>query len=89
MALVDDHQRVARKVVQQRRGRLARRPARQVPGVVLDAMAVPDLPDHLQVEHGPLMQALGLEQFPLRLERRPTFAELRLDRLDPGSCARG
>ncbi len=61
---------VGREVVEQRRRRLARRPAGQVPGVVLDAVAVADLADHLEVEHRPLVQALRLEQLALRLQLR-------------------
>ena len=43
VALVDDDQRIAGQVVEQRRRRLARRAAGQVPRVVLDAVAVADL----------------------------------------------
>ena len=43
VALVDDDQRVVGQVVEQRRRRLARRAAGQVPRVVLDAVAVADL----------------------------------------------
>ena len=61
MALVDDQQRIVRQVVEQRRRRLAGRPAGEMPRVVLDAVAVADLLHHLEVEHRPLMQPLRLE----------------------------
>ena len=68
MALVDDRDVVGREVVEERRRRLARRPAREVAGVVLDAGAVADLPHHLEVEPRPLLEPLGLEELLLRLE---------------------
>ena len=61
--LVDEQQEVLGEIIQQGRRRLARRPAGEVPGVVLDAVAVAHLLDHLQVEAGALLQALGLQEF--------------------------
>ena len=61
------------QVVEQRRRRLAGRAARQMARVVLDAVAVADLPDHLEVEHRPLMQTLRLEQPAFALELGPAF----------------
>ena len=75
-------ERVGREVVEQRRRRLARRPARQVPRVVLDPVTVPDLLDHLEIEHRPLMKPVRLEDLPFGLELRAVPAELRLDALD-------
>ena len=71
MAFVDDDEGVLRQVVEQRRRRLARRAPGQVPGVVLDAVAVSDLLDHLEIEHRPLVQAVGLEDLALGLELAP------------------
>ena len=68
MALVDDDQRIARQVVEQRRRRLARRAAGQVPRIVLDAVAVADLTHHLQIEHRALVQPLRLEQLAFALQ---------------------
>ena len=82
VTFVDDNQRVARQVVEQCRRRLARRASREMARVVLDAVAVPDLLDHLQVEHRSLMQTLGLEQLAFAFELRPIPAELLLDRFD-------
>ena len=66
MAFVDDDQRVVGQVVEQRRRRRTRRAAGQMARVVLDAVAVADLPDHLEVEHRPLVQPLRLEQLAFR-----------------------
>ena len=41
-----------------------------MPRVVLDAVAVADLANHLEVEHRPLVQPLRLEQLAFRLELR-------------------
>ena len=82
VALVHDHQRIVRQVVEQRGRRRAGRAARQVAGVVLDPVAVADLPDHLEVEHRPLVQALRLEQLAFRLELPAIPLELLLDRSD-------
>src|SRR5262245_23788084 len=49
--------------------------------VVLDAVAVADLPNHLEIEHRALMEALGLEQLPFRFEQAAIPRELFLDRL--------
>ena len=82
MALVDDRERVGRQVVEQRRRRLARLTAGEVPRVVLDAVAVADLLDHLEVEHRPLVQAVRLEHLAFGLELTAIPGELRLDALD-------
>ena len=70
MALVHDEQRIGRQIVEQRRRRLTRRPPGEMARVVLDAVAVADLLDHLEIEHRPLMQPLRLEDLALRLELR-------------------
>ncbi len=82
MALVDDDHRVGRQVVEQRRRRLAGDAAGQVPRVVLDAVAVADLLDHLEIEHRPLVQPLRLELAARRLELGQPLGQLGLDRLD-------
>ncbi len=68
VALVDDGQRVAGQIVEERRRRIARCAAGQVARVVLDAVAVANLLDHLQIEHRPLVQAVRLEHLPFALE---------------------
>ena len=82
MALVDEHQRILRQIIQQRRRRLARQPSGEVAAVVLDAVAVADLLDHLQVEERALMDALRLQQSSLPLEQRLPSLQLVLDRFD-------
>ena len=84
MALVHEQQEILREIVQQGGGGRARRPAGDDPGIVLDTGAVAQLPHHLQVIPGALVNALGLNElavvlkplFPLRqlpfdLRRRP------------------
>ena len=83
---VDEHQVVARKIIEQRRRRLARQPSGEVARVVFDAMAVAHGLDHLQVVHGALVNPLRFHQvallflfcFPPR-----EFCPDRLDRLRP------
>ncbi len=58
MALVDEHQRILRKIIKKRRRRLTWQAARKVTRVIFNAVAVPDLLDHLQVEQRPLMNPL-------------------------------
>ena len=62
VALVDEQQRVLRDVLEQRRRRLARRPAGQVARIVLDARAGARGQDHLEVGRGALLDPLGLQQ---------------------------
>ena len=75
VALVDEQQRVVRQVVEQARRRLAGAAPRQIARVVLDAVAVADLEDHLQVEARALLEPLRLDELvrgaqPLELHRR-------------------
>ena len=59
------------RVVDQRGRGLPGPPAREVPRVVLDPVAVADLPEHLQVEQRPLLEPLRLEEaVPARGGRR-------------------
>ena len=68
---------VVGKVVEQGRRRLARRPAREVTRVVLDALAVAELGEHLEIEEGALRQPLRLEELLLALELGEPLVELR------------
>ena len=79
VGLVDDHQGLPGQVIQEGRGGLPRGPAREVPGIVLDAVAVAQLLHHLQVEAGALLQALGLQEFALLPEPVQPLVQLRLD----------
>ena len=79
VALVDDEQEVVGEVVDQGERRLAGAAAVDVHRVVLDAVAVADLLDHLQVVLGAHAEALGLEQLALGLEPRQPLLQLGLD----------
>ena len=82
MALVDDHERVVRQIVDQRGGRLAGLASGQMARVILDALAEAQLGEHLQVEAGALLDALRLQQLALALEELDALAQLGLDALD-------
>ena len=62
MALVDDQQRVAWQVIEQAWRWLPGLASGQIPGVVLDARAVPDFVHHLEVEARALLEALCLDE---------------------------
>ena len=70
MALVDHHEGILREIFHQRRGRLARLPAGQVAGVVLDPRTVPHLLHHLDIEKGSLLQPLRLQKLVFGLQRQ-------------------
>ena len=78
--LVDEEQEVVGEVVEQGRGRAARRPTREGPRVVLDPGAEARLQQHLDVEPRPGIEPLGLEQLALALELLEPGLELGLDR---------
>ena len=66
--LVDEEEEVLGEVVEQRWRRFAGKTAGEVARVVLDAVAVTDGLDHLEVETGSLVNALRLDETALRLE---------------------
>ena len=77
VALVDDHEEVAREVVEQGVGPLpGERPSRCA-RVVLDPRADPRLLEHLEVVLGARAQPLGLEELALALEARPAARRAR------------
>ena len=82
VALVHDQQPVGREVVEQRPRRAARRAAGQGAAVVLDAVAVAHLAQHLDVIVGALADALGFQQLALRLKEGHLLIQLFLDLLD-------
>ena len=85
VALVDDGQEVGREEVEQRVGGLPRGSPVEMAAVVLDAVAHPDLGEHLEVVLGPHPEPLGLEQLARRLQLGQALAELGLDRRDGAS----
>ena len=78
--LVDDHEEVVREVVEQGVGPLPGGPPVDVGAVVLDAVAEPQLADHLEVVLGAHPKSLGLQQFLLALEVGEALLEFLLDR---------
>ena len=87
VALVDEEQEVVREVVEQRVRRRAGGAAVHVAGVVLDAVAVADLPHHLDVVAGPLLQPLRLQELAPVAEPLQPLVQLCLDALDGASPA--
>src|SRR5215208_4266567 len=82
VAFIDDHQRMARQIVDQRRRRLPFPASRQVPRVILDASTEAKLGQHLEIEARALLDALRLEQLTLRLKGLDTLSQLGLDLFD-------
>ena len=79
VAFVDDQQIVVGEIVEQGERRVARAAAVDVHRVVLDAVAVPHLLDHLEVVLGAHAQPLCLEQLPFGLELGEPLLQLGLD----------
>ncbi len=82
VTLVDDDERVGRQVVEKGGRRLARLAPGEVARIILDAVAIPDLANHLEVEHRTLVQPLCLEQLSLGFELAAALDELGLDGFD-------
>ena len=82
MALIHHQQPVVGEVIDQAFRRRAGGATGQVAGVILNAVAVAHLLQHLQVVGGALFQPLGLQQPPLQIEQIQPFAELGADLLD-------
>ncbi len=82
MRFVQEHQRVGRQVVDQRRRRIAGARAGQMARIVLDALAEAELGQHLEVEARALLQPLRLDQLVFLVEEVEPLAQLGLDRLD-------
>src|SRR6185312_9449922 len=78
------------EIVEQARRSFAFRATRDVARVVLDARARPDLHQHLDVEIGPRLEPLSLEQLPCLAEYREALDELRPDETERAleGCAR-
>src|SRR5208283_6112307 len=68
--LIDEHQVIARHVIQQRWRGLPRQAAGKVARIILDAVAVAHFLDHLKVKTGALMNTLRLDHAPLLLQFR-------------------
>ena len=70
VAFVEEHQRIVRKIIEQRGRGLAGQAAGKMARIILDAVAVADLADHFQIEHGALPEALGLDPLALLFRAR-------------------
>ncbi len=81
MRLVHHHQVIRREVVDQAGGPLARPTPAQVPAVVLDAGAGADLEQHLDVEPGPRLEPLRLQQLARRAQLEQPLGQLGADEL--------
>src|SRR5216683_4650116 len=79
MGLVDDHQKILRKVVDQSWRWLAPLASRKMAAVILDAVAIAQLPHHLEIEQRPLRQPLRFEQSVLRTQLGQALVELLAD----------
>ena len=62
MTLVDEEEKIIRKIVDQRHGGRAHRTIGQHTGVVLNTAAMSQLPQHFDIVHGALLQPLGFHQ---------------------------
>ena len=62
MAFVDKEQKVIREKINQAPGALSGLPTRHVSGVILNAIAKPNLSEHFQIVLGAHTNALGLQQ---------------------------
>ena len=89
VGLVDEEEEVAGEVVEEGGWGLAGEAAGEVAGVVFDAVAVADGLDHLEVEAGALVDALGLDEAAFFFELRFPLAELGEDGVDGGGFALG
>jgi len=79
VGLVHEQDEVLGKIIEQAGRRFPGLAAIQMAGIVLDAVAVAQLLDHLQIQLGPLLQTLRLHQTPAGLEGRQPFQQLLTD----------
>ena len=82
MALIDEDEGVLGQVFHQRRRRLTRFPAREMAGVVLDPRAVPHLLHHFDIEMGPLLQPLRLQELVFRIQFAEPLSQFHADVTD-------
>ena len=81
VALIDKDEVIVRQIVQQRGRRFARQTTGKMPRIILDSVAISDLPDHFQIEHGALIQPLRLDQLAILFELRMPADQLFIDAL--------
>ena len=68
MALVQEHQRIVGKIIEQRRRRLSGQASGKMARIIFDAVAITDLLDHFEIEHGALPQALPFDALAFLIE---------------------
>ncbi len=81
VAFVDEQQRIVGEIFEQGRRRLAGQAAGQEAAVILDPGAAAGGGDHLQIEMGPLLQPLRLQQPSFRLQFLQPLLQLVADRV--------
>ena len=79
MALVDDHEKVFGKVIEQTKWPFTWLSAVEVSRVVLNARTKSNLLDHFKIVQGPFVQALGLQKPRLFVEKSFLFFQVLLD----------
>ena len=87
VALVHDQQRVGRQVIVEARWRFAGFAPGEVARIVLDARAVADLADHLEVELRALLEPLRLDQLAGRVQLLQALAQFLADLVHRGDHA--
>ena len=78
MALIDNHQKVLREVVDQAKRTAAGRTPVEIARIVFDAGTVPQLLDHLQIVLDALFEPARLDRTAHRLEKFALFAQVEL-----------
>ena len=89
VAFINEEEKVAGEVVEKGGRGLAGETAAEVAGVVLDAVAVAHGLDHLEIEAGALVDALGLDHAAFGFKLGDPFIELFEDGVDGLSLALG
>ena len=89
VGLVDEEEEVAREVVEEGGWGFAGETAGEVARVVFDAVAVADGLDHLEVEAGALVDALGFDEAAFCFELGLPLGQLGEDGVDGGGFALG
>ena len=69
VGFVHEQQKIVGKIIQQSKGRAARFPAGKHSGIVLNALAEADLGKQLHIVPGALLNALGLNELVIGLEK--------------------
>ena len=84
VGLVNEKHKISGEIIQQSVGGRAHRAALDDPGVILDPGAVAQLLHHLHVVHGALLDALGLDELVVGLEKSHPLLQLPVDLLNGG-----